>query len=76
MPYSTTNELPKSVKNALPTHARDIFKDAFNDAYDEYKEAKVRRSNESREEAAFKVAWSVVKKKYTKGKDDKWHPKD
>ncbi len=75
MPYKTTNELPDSVKDVLPAHAQDIFKEAYNSAYDEYKDPDDRRGKESREEVAFKVAWSAVKNKYEKGDDDKWHPK-
>lgn len=74
MPYSNVNELPDSVKNVLPKHAQDIYKEAFNNAYDEYKNPEDRRDDADREEVAHKVAWSAVKKKYHKGDDDKWHP--
>lgn len=73
MPYSNINELPDSVQNVLPKHAQDIYKEAFNSAYDEYESPRDRRGDEDREEVAHKVAWSAVKKKYTKGDDDKWH---
>ena len=74
MPYKSTNELPKSVKDTLPDHAQDIYKEAFNSAYDQYDQPSERRYSESREEAAHKVAWSAVKKAgYQKGNDDKWH---
>jgi len=75
MPYSSTSELPESVKSVLPDHAQDIYKEAFNSAYDEYKDPDERRGDESREETAHKVAWSAVKKSYEKGADDKWHKK-
>lgn len=76
MPYSQISELPDSVKNVLPSHAQDIYKEAFNSAYDEYKSPSDRRSDESREEVAHKVAWSAVKQKYAKGDDGKWHRAD
>jgi cation transport regulator len=76
MPYRSTTELPESVRKILPAHAQDIFKEAFNSAYDQYDEPEERRGNESREEVAFKVAWSAVKQKYEKGEDDKWHSKE
>lgn len=75
MPYNHTTELPESVKHVLPGHAQDIYKEAFNSAWDEYKNAKDRRSSESREEVAHKVAWSAVKKSYEKSSDDTWHLK-
>lgn len=75
MPYKTTSELPDTVKDVLPDHAQDIFKEAFNSAYDQYKDPDERRGDESREETAFKVAWSAVKREYEKGEDGKWHEK-
>lgn len=75
MPYSNINDLPASVKNVLPEHAQDIYKEAFNSAYEEYKDPEDRRGDADREEVAHKVAWNAVKKKYHKGGDNKWHPK-
>ena len=75
MPYSNTSDLPDSVKNNLPPHAQDIYKEAFNSAYDEYKDPDDRRGDASREETAHRVAWSAVKNSYEKGEDDKWHKK-
>jgi cation transport regulator len=73
MPYSSKSELPESVRNVLPDHAQDIYKEAFNSAYDEYKNDDDRRADADREETAHKVAWSAVKNSYTKGEDGKWH---
>lgn len=74
MPYKAINELPESVRNVLPQHAQDIYKEAFNSAYKQYDNPKDRRGNEDREEVAHKVAWSAVKKAgYTKGDDNKWN---
>lgn len=75
MPYNKTSELPDSVKNALPSHAQDIYKEAFNNAYDEYEDPDERRDDASREEVAHRVAWSAVKSKYEKGDDGKWREK-
>ncbi|MCP1437222.1 cation transport regulator [Erwinia persicina] len=75
MPYRSRESLPDSVKNVLPAHAQDIYQEAFNSAWDEYKEKKDRRGDESREEVAHKVAWAAVKNQYEKGDDDKWHKK-
>jgi len=76
MPYASISELPESVKSVLPEHAQDIYKEAFNSAYDEYKNPEDRQGNASREETAHKVAWSAVKHSYEKGEDEKWHSKD
>lgn len=36
MPYDKRSDLPDSVKDNLPAHAADIYKEAFNSAWDEY----------------------------------------
>lgn len=76
MTYKTNSNLPDSVKDHLPLHAQDIYRSAFNNAYDEYKSADKRRDDVSREETAHKVAWSAVKVKYIKNeKTEKWEEK-
>jgi cation transport regulator len=66
MPYRTNQELPDSVKDNLPSHAQDIYREAFDGAWNEYWDPDKRRGNESREEVAHKVAWAAVKQKYEK----------
>lgn len=75
MPYDNRDELPDNVKNVLPAHGQDIYKEAFNSAWDEYKDKEDRRGNDSREEVAHKVAWAAVKNQYEKGSNNKWHKK-
>lgn len=77
MPYKNLEELPESVRKSLSNapHAQDIYKEAYNNAWDQYADAKDRREGSSREETAHAVAWSAVKEKYEKGEDEEWHPK-
>ena len=75
MPYTSIDELPDGVRHVLPKHALDIYKSAFNSAYEEYKDPEDRRDDADREEVAHRVAWSSVKRTYRKGDDDLWHPK-
>ena len=56
MPYASRSDLPDNVKHVLPAHAQDIYQQAFNSAWDQYKEAEDRRGDDSREEVAHKVA--------------------
>lgn len=76
MPYRSKRELPENVRNVLPDHAQDIYKEAFNSAWDEYQDPSKRRGSADHEEVAHRVAWSAVKQKYEKGSDDKWHLKE
>lgn len=71
MPYDKATELPDSVKDNLPRHAQEIYKSAFNSAWDEYDDPSDRRGNDDRESVSHKVAWSAVKKEYEKH-DDRW----
>ncbi|NDA89925.1 MAG: cation transport regulator ChaB, partial [Alphaproteobacteria bacterium] len=40
MPYLTNDDLPKKVKDHLPAHAQDIYRAAFNHAWEQYKSTK------------------------------------
>lgn len=73
MPYKTNDELPENVKGVLPEHAQEIYRKAYSNALEQYKDPKDRRGNINLEEVAMKVAWSAVKQTYEKGKDGKWH---
>lgn len=43
MPYDTNQDLPDSVKNVLPEHAQNIFREAFDIAYEQYDDPEDRR---------------------------------
>lgn len=72
MPYHSLTDLPDPVKDNLPKHAQEIYKEAFNSAWDQYDEPEERRGDASREETAHRVAWSAVKKKYEKNENGRW----
>jgi cation transport regulator len=61
MPYATIDELPPAVRH-LPAHAQEIFRAAFNAAWQSYAD----RGATGQDETAFKVAWAAVKKRYRK----------
>ncbi len=75
MPYNSISELPEGVRDNLPKHAQEIYKEAFNSAWDHYADPEKRRDDASREETAHRVAWSAVKDQYEKDRDGKWKPK-
>ena len=75
MPYASVQELPASVRDHIPGHAQEIYKEAFNGAWDQYRDPAERRGDATREETAHRVAWAAVKEKYAKGDDGQWHPK-
>ncbi len=70
MPYSKNADLPDSVRDNVPSGAQEIYRKAFNAAWDQYKDPQARRGNTGREETAHKVAWAAVKKEYHKEGDD------
>ncbi|CAA9522339.1 MAG: Cation transport regulator chaB [uncultured Thermomicrobiales bacterium] len=63
MPYDARSALPDAVKDNLPAHAQDIYKEAFNAAWDQY---------DHDEERAHRVAWGAVKRDYHKNADGEW----
>ncbi len=62
MPYDNLGDLPDSVRNNLPKHAQEIYKEAFNSAEEQYGE----------ESRAHRVAWSAVENKYEKNEKGNW----
>ena len=63
MPYKSRSDLPERVRDNLPAHAQDIYKEAYNSAWDQYHHD---------EERAHRVAWGAVEKKYHKNESGKW----
>lgn len=71
MPYVSNADLPLRLRHALPEHAQDIFRSAFNAAWTTYG----LRDPGHREEIAHRVAWAAVKRRYRKGLG-RWVPID
>jgi cation transport regulator len=68
MPYQANTDLPPTLRNHLPDHAQDIYREAFNHAWSEH-------AGEGRqEEAAHRIAWAAVKRSYVKVGDE-WQAK-
>ena len=57
MPYQELSDLPEQVRDNLPHHAQEIYRAAFNSAWQEYGQD---------EERAHRVAWAAVKNSYEK----------
>ncbi len=66
MVYQHLADLPKGVRAHLPQHAQEIYRSAFNNAWEEYGHD---------EERAHRIAWTAVKEKYEKDeKTGNWKP--
>jgi cation transport regulator len=72
MPYIQKSDLPDRVKENLPSHAEEIYKETFNSAWKQYDKPEERREGANREETAHRVAWAAVKKVYKKNEEGKW----
>lgn len=67
MPYDRLSDLPESVREHLPKHAQEIYRAAYNNAWDEYHHDETR---------AHRVAWGAVEHEYEKGdKTGQWRTK-
>ncbi len=63
MPYRTIEELPGSVRGHLPKHAQEIYRAAFNSAWEQYGHDEAR---------AHRVAWGAVEQEYHKDEKGRW----
>jgi cation transport regulator len=70
MPYAINADLPARLRRTLPDHAQDIYRSAFNAAWESYGTHEPPR----REEIAHRVAWSAVKRNYVKV-GGRWFPR-
>jgi cation transport regulator len=65
VPYLQNSDLPLSVRRHLPEHAQDIYREAFNHAFDAH------AGDPRQEEASHRIAWAAVKRRYVK-QQDQW----
>ncbi len=64
MPYRVNADLPPAVRNHLPPHAQDIYREAFNHAFAAHAD------DVRQEEIAHRIAWAAVKRSYEKVGDE------
>jgi cation transport regulator len=68
MPYRNLSELPESVRDNLPRHAQEIYRAAYNNAWDHY---------DHDEPRAHRVAWGAVENDYEKDDESgRWRHKE
>jgi cation transport regulator len=60
MPYQFNSDLPLPVRSHLPEGAQDIYRAAFNSAFESHS------GDPRQEEIAHRVAWAAVKRSYVK----------
>jgi len=60
MPYASNEDLPLLVRGHLPQHAQDIYREAFNHAFEAH------TGDPRQEEASHRIAWAAVKRSYVK----------
>ncbi|HEY7298206.1 MAG TPA: ChaB family protein [Xanthobacteraceae bacterium] len=60
MPYRINADLPPALQRHLPSHAQNIYRDAFNHAFASH------CGDPRQEEAAHRIAWAAVKRSYMK----------
>ena len=65
IPDDKLTDLPDSVRDNLPEHAREVYRAAYNSAEEQYGE----------EACAHRAAWSAVEKEYQKNEQGNWAEK-
>jgi cation transport regulator len=72
MPYDTVAELPEQVRHALPKHAQEIWRAAYEAAWEAHSEL----ARADREATCARIAWGAVKRQYETGpKGGMWRKK-
>jgi cation transport regulator len=64
VPYRQSIDLPPAIRNHLPAHAQDIYREAFNHAFAAHE------GDPRQEEAAHRIAWAAVKRRFVKDGDE------
>lgn len=64
MPYANNSQLPAPVRKYLPKHGQDIYREAFNSAYEQY--------GPEHEANAHRIAWAAVKRRYVQRAAGVW----
>lgn len=59
MLYASIEALSGPIREHLPLHAQEIYRSAFNNAWERYT-----NRGESQEEIAHRIAWAAVKRQY------------
>jgi cation transport regulator len=71
MPYQKIDELPDSVRNSLDEHAQEIYRQAFNSAWEQSLDPEEPTDAAAREETAHRVAWAAVKQSNDNSAEDR-----
>ncbi len=64
MPYESLQALPPSLRSHLPLRAQEIYRQAFNEAWEQYADLMARQGPAALEEAVSRSAWAAVRQKY------------
>jgi cation transport regulator len=72
MQYETVKQLPVTIRDVLPEKAKEIYRKAYNQAWEEYAQDAHRGLNQ--QGLAHQQAWGAVKQEYVFDLDQ-WHPK-
>lgn len=75
MCYETNDELPERVRDVLPDSAQDLYREAFNDAWERYADLADDPRAGTRRKTAHGAAWDAVNEAFEK-RDDEWVRRD
>jgi cation transport regulator len=70
MQYETVKQLPVTIRDTLPDQAKEIYRKAYNQAWEEYDQDAHRGLNQ--QGLAHQQAWGAVKQEYVFDLDE-WH---
>ncbi|MGQ9424507.1 ChaB family protein [Gilvimarinus sp. F26214L] len=73
MGYASNAQLPRGVQSYLSPEAQDIYREAYNHAWETYRYAQDRYDrDDSRQVTASRIAWETVKRECSRDQRGHW----
>jgi cation transport regulator len=74
MPYARNIDLPENVLKRLPQPAQETYRKAYNNAWNNYRQASTDEPGKNLEDVAHFVAWAAVEQNFHKTPRGQWVP--
>jgi cation transport regulator len=72
LPYYKNSDLPDHVKSGLPDHGQDLYREAYNDAWDIFRDPARRDEGRDHEACSHDHAWAAIEAKYEQNSRGSW----
>lgn len=72
--YENIQDLPNTIRDVLPEDAQEIYREVYNEAWEEHAE-EAEPGEQGRDSVAHRKAWAAMSQKYVKDEETgRWYP--